>query len=72
MAAFGTVVNVGCRNQNKYQDKEERANGKNDHECAGAIGTDGHKPTESLRTCKIAGIPNHTNWYEDFNTGRCL
>ena len=42
MAALGTVANGGCRNQNKYQDKEERANGENDHECAGAIGADGH------------------------------
>ena len=23
MAAFGTVANGGCRNKNKYQDKEE-------------------------------------------------
>lgn len=69
MAASGTVVKGGCRNQNNYQDKEERANGENNHECAGAIGTDGHKPTESLRICKIAGIPHHTNWYEDIDSG---
>ena len=42
VAPLGTVANGGSRNQNKYQDKEERANGENDHECAGAIGTDGH------------------------------
>ena len=24
MAALGTVANGGCRNQNKYQDKEEK------------------------------------------------
>lgn len=42
MATLGTVTNGGCRNQNKYQDKEERVNGENDHECAGAIGTNGH------------------------------
>lgn len=42
VAALGKVANSGCRNQNKYEDKEERVNGKNDHECAGAIGTDGH------------------------------
>lgn len=35
---------VDVETKNNYQDKEERANGKNDHECAGAIGTDGHKP----------------------------
>jgi len=69
VAALGTVANVGCRSQNNYQDKEERVNGENDHECAGVVGTDGHKPTKSLRTCKIAGILHHTNWYEDFNSG---
>ena len=39
---LGTVANGGCRNQYKYQDKEERVYGKNGHECAGTIGTNGH------------------------------
>ncbi|ERI92511.1 hypothetical protein HMPREF1982_02285 [Clostridiales bacterium oral taxon 876 str. F0540] len=42
MAALGTVANGGCRSQNKYQDKEERENGENNHECAGAVGADGN------------------------------
>jgi len=33
---------VDVETENNYQDKEERANGKNDHECAGTVGTDGH------------------------------
>ncbi|MGI6747924.1 MAG: hypothetical protein ACOX4V_06730 [Anaerovoracaceae bacterium] len=42
MAALGTVANGGCGNRNNYQDKEERVYGKDDHECAGTVGADGH------------------------------
>lgn len=42
MATLGTVANGGCRNRNNYKDKEERVYGKDDHERAGTVGTDGH------------------------------
>ena len=41
------------------------SDGKDDHERAGTIRTDGHIPSQGLRACEGTGIPDHQSRCKD-------